>query len=278
MFHESEVDERRRSTTTRVRLGDGTALPLRRARRRDRRPAPARGDRGPDRRRLERARLHLLRRPRAPTALREALERFDGGRLVVNIVDMPIKCPVAPLEFAFLADWYLRERGIRDRTELVLRDAARRRASPSRSPRSTSPACSPRRTIELVTEFNAGEVDGVGGKLVSYDGRELAVRPARDGARSTAAPPTSSARRASATRSASSRPTRARCRRRAKPNVFALGDATDLPTSKAGSVTHFEGEVLTENIVRFLAGEELDGRASTATPTASSRPASTRRC
>ena len=46
-------------------------------------------------------------------------QRFDGGRLVVNIVDMPIKCPVAPLEFAFLADWYLRERGIRDRTELV---------------------------------------------------------------------------------------------------------------------------------------------------------------
>jgi sulfide:quinone oxidoreductase len=37
-------------------------------------------------------------------ALREALEWFDGGRLVVNLVDMPIKCPVAPLEFVFLAD------------------------------------------------------------------------------------------------------------------------------------------------------------------------------
>ena len=42
------------------------------------------------------------------TALRDALQRFDRGRLVVNPVDMPIKCPVAPLEFAFLADWYLR--------------------------------------------------------------------------------------------------------------------------------------------------------------------------
>jgi sulfide:quinone oxidoreductase len=52
-------------------------------------------------------------------ALREALERFDGGHLVVNLVDMPIKCPVAPLEFAFLAEWYLRERGIRGRTEHV---------------------------------------------------------------------------------------------------------------------------------------------------------------
>src|SRR6266542_3996435 len=57
--------------------------------------------------------------PHGAAALHGALERFDGGRLVVNLVDMPIKCPVAPLEFAFLADWYLRERGIRGRTELV---------------------------------------------------------------------------------------------------------------------------------------------------------------
>ena len=46
------------------------------------------------------------------------LERFEGGRLVVNLVDMPIKCPVAPLEFAFLVDWHLRERDPRA-TELV---------------------------------------------------------------------------------------------------------------------------------------------------------------
>ena len=53
------------------------------------------------------------------TSLRDALRHFDGGRLVVNVVDMPIKCPVAPLEFCFLADWYLRTRGVRDRTELI---------------------------------------------------------------------------------------------------------------------------------------------------------------
>ena len=52
-------------------------------------------------------------------ALQEALANFEGGRLVVNIVEMPIKCPVAPLEFAFLADAYLTKRGIRDKTELV---------------------------------------------------------------------------------------------------------------------------------------------------------------
>jgi sulfide:quinone oxidoreductase len=52
----------------------------------------------------------------------------------------------------------------------------------------------------------------------------------------------------------------------ARPNVFALGDATNLPISKAGSVTHFEGDALAENVVRFLAGRELtatyDGHAN----------------
>ena len=90
----------------------------------------------------------------------------------MNLVDMPIKCPVAPIEFAFLADWYLRERGIRDRSELVYATPLDG-ASRSRSPRSTSTYLLDEKEIELVTEFNAGEVDGVGGKLVSYDGREL---------------------------------------------------------------------------------------------------------
>src|SRR6266487_2762350 len=78
----------------------------------------------------------------------------------------------APLEFAFLADWYLRERGIRNRTELVY--------STPLDGAFTKPIASEQlagllaeKEIELVTEFNAGEVDGVGGKLSSYDGREL---------------------------------------------------------------------------------------------------------
>ena len=60
-------------------------------------------------------------------ALRDALATFPGGRLVVNVVEMPIKCPVAPLEFAFLADWFFTERGMRDKVEHHVRHAARRR-------------------------------------------------------------------------------------------------------------------------------------------------------
>jgi sulfide:quinone oxidoreductase len=150
--------------------------------------------------------------PEGAQALQGALERFDGGRLVVNLVDMPIKCPVAPLEFAFLADWYLRERGIRNRTELVY--------STPLDGAFTKPIASEQlagllaeKEIELVTEFNAGEIDGVGGKLGSYDGRELdfdllVTVPC------TAAPLTSSAHLGSATRSASCPPTNKHCRRR----------------------------------------------------------------
>jgi sulfide:quinone oxidoreductase len=189
-------------------------------------------------------------------ALHYALERFDRGRLVVNVVDMPIKCPVAPLEFAFLADWYLREREVRDRVELVY-------ATPLDGA-FTKPVASEElagllaeKEIELVTEFNAGEVDGVGGTLGSYDGRELdfdllVTVPVHSGAAYVERSP-------GLGDALGFVPTdKHTLQTPVKSNVFALGDATDLPTSKAGSVTHFEAEVLTENVARYFADEELD--------------------
>jgi sulfide:quinone oxidoreductase len=196
--------------------------------------------------------------PDGAEQLRRALERFDGGRLVVNFVDMPIKCPVAPLEFAFLADWHLRQRGIRARSELIFvtpLDAA-----------FTKPVAAQHlagllagKEIELVTEFNTGEVDGAGGTLSSYDGRELdfdllVTVPLHGGAAYVERTPGL----ADALGFVST--DKRTLQSAAKPNVFALGDATDLPTSKAGSVTHFEAEILTENIARFFAGEELEQR------------------
>jgi sulfide:quinone oxidoreductase len=194
--------------------------------------------------------------PEGAAALATALERFDGGRFVVNLVDMPIKCPVAPLEFAFLADWYVHERGIRDRVDLVFStplDAA-----------FTKPAASEHlaglldeKRIELVTEFNVGEVDSNRGRLISYDERELdfdllVTVPLHGGAAFIdCSPGLGDALGFVPTDKSTLQAT-------ARPNVFALGDATDLPTSKAGSVTHFEAEVLTENVARFLAGAELE--------------------
>ena len=202
--------------------------------------------------------------PEGAEALRGALERFRGGRVVVNLVDMPVKCPVAPLEFAFLADWHLRERGIRDRTELVY-------ATPLDGA-FTKAICSEHlsyllaeKEIELVTEFSAGEVDGAGGTLTAFDGRTLdfdllvTVPPHGGAAYLERTPGLADALGFVPTDKATLQTT-------VQPNVFALGDATDLPTSKAGSVTHFEAEVLSENIARYFADQELqqgfDGHAN----------------
>ena len=190
------------------------------------------------------------------TALRRALAAFDGGRVVVNVVEMPVKCPVAPLEFCFLADWFFQERGIRDRVELTYvtpLDAA-----------FTKPVASAalagmldERGIRLVTDFNTGSVDGAGGRLVSWDDREVpfdlaVVVPVHGGAPCVAASPGLADELGFVTTDERTLQSKAR------PNIFAIGDAAAVPISKAGSVTHFEGEVLVENIRRFLAGEELD--------------------
>jgi sulfide:quinone oxidoreductase len=209
-------------------------------------------------------RVFTFYNPEGAAALHAALSTFDGGRVVVDVVDMPIKCPVAPLEFCFLADWYFEERGIRDRVELTYvtpLDAA-----------FTKPVASEQlggmlaeRHIELVTEFNTGEVDGAGGRIVSYDGREVAfdlavVIPLHGGAPYVARSPGLGDELGFV-------PTDERTlQSKVAPNIFVIGDAANIPASKAGSVTHFEGETLVENVARYLAGEPLvegfDGHAN----------------
>jgi sulfide:quinone oxidoreductase len=193
--------------------------------------------------------------PEGAAALASALEQFDRGRLVVDVVDMPIKCPVAPLEFCFLADWYFTERGVRDQIQITY-------ATPLDGA-FTKPIASGRlhgmleeRGIELVTEFNTGEV-AADGKLIGYDGREIpfdlaVVIPLHGGAQYVGRSP-------GLGDELDFVPTdehtlQAKC----APNVFVIGDAANVPASKAGSVTHFEGETLVENVRHFLAGEPLE--------------------
>jgi len=169
---------------------------------------------------------------------------------------MPIKCPVAPLEFCFLADWFFRQQGVRERVELTFvtpLDGA-----------FTKPVASRRlggmleeRGIALVTEFNTGQADGAAGKLVSYDEREVpfdlaVVVPVHNGAAYvTRSPGLGDALGFIPTDEHTLQAT-------ASPHVFVIGDAAAVPTSKAGSVTHFEGEVVTENLQRVLAGRKPD--------------------
>ena len=204
-----------------------------------------------------RERVHDFYTLEGAAGLRDALRDFEGGRLVVDVVDMPIKCPVAPLEFCFLADWFLQRRGVRDRVEITFAtplDAA-----------FTKPVAAQHlgsllahKGIAVETEFSAGMVDGEAGRLVSWDERELAFDllvtvPLHGGAPFVGRSPDLGDELDFV-------PTDIHTlQSRAAPNVFAIGDATNVPTSKAGSVTHFEGETLVENVRRHLEGEPLVG-------------------
>ncbi|MGW7406005.1 type III sulfide quinone reductase, selenoprotein subtype [Streptomyces sp. NPDC054833] len=190
------------------------------------------------------------------TGLHDALERFDGGRVVIDVADLPVKCPVAPLEFAFLADWYFQRRGIRDRVELTYvtpLDAAFTKPVAAKA----LGGLLKEKGVELVTEFTLGEVDGAAGRLVSYDEREVpfdlaVVVPLHAGAEYVG-------RSEGLGDELGFIPVDPHSLQHPDhPEVFAIGDAAGLSASKAGSVAHFEGEVLVHNIGRFLAGQPLD--------------------
>lgn len=205
-------------------------------------------------------------------ALRSALERFEGGRLVVDVVEMPIKCPVAPLEFLFLADAYFTKRGIRDRVELVYAtplDAAFTRPLAA----SMLGSLLERKGIKLETEFGAAEVDGEGHLLRSYDEREipydlLVTIPTHRGADFIGASGMGDELDFVPTE-------RDTLLMKGDDHIFVLGDATNLPSSKAGSVAHYQAEVVVENVLHAIAGaslaESFDGHATCFVETGFSR-------
>jgi len=197
------------------------------------------------------------------TALAEALREFDGGRFVVHIVDMPIKCPVAPLEFAFLAEAYFRHRGIRDRVEMVY-------ATPLPGA-FTKPIASAElgsmldeRKISVETDFMVERIDPDTKTLVSFDEREipfdlLVTVPLNMGADWVA--------RSGLGDELNYVPVdKHTLLAKGYDNIFVLGDASNIPASKAGSVAHFSAEVFVGNFLAHVDGKPMaasfDGHAN----------------
>lgn len=197
------------------------------------------------------------------TALRAALRDFDHGRLVVHVADLPIKCPVAPLEFTLLVDAFLREKGCRDAVELVYVTPANGAFTKPTASKQLGHLLDERKIL-VEPDFLVESVDNEKHALVSYDERVipfdlLVTVPVNMGADFVA--------RSGLGDELNHVPVdKHTFRSTAHDTIFAVGDAADLPTSKAGSVAHFSVEVLKNNFVALVNGrpmpEAFDGHAN----------------
>ena len=187
-------------------------------------------------------------------ALREKFQNWEGGKLAIHITEMPIKCPVAPLEFAFLADAFFTEKGMRDKVDITF-------VTPL-SGAFTKPVASDKLTyllkekgITIVSDFAIERVDSENKKIYDYGGQEvdydlLVTVPTNMG--------DAMVERSGFGDDLNFIPTD-KCTLQSKvaENIFVIGDATNLPASKAGSVAHFEAEVLVDNIVKYTKGKPM---------------------
>jgi sulfide:quinone oxidoreductase len=196
-------------------------------------------------------------------ALANFFKHWKGGNLVINITEMPIKCPVAPLEFAFLADWFFTEKGIRDKVNIHFVTPLPGAFTKPRASGILGDFLS-KKNINLTTEFSVGRVEHEPQKIVSWDEREipfdvLVTIPTNMGDDVIA--------RSGMGDELNFVPTHKETLQSIEhQNIFVIGDATNLPSSKAGSVAHFQADILTENLTSFIEGREMiakfDGHAN----------------
>lgn len=182
--------------------------------------------------------------------LRDKLATMDHGRIVLA-VDVPHKCPVAVIEFTLMLDEDLRNRGIRDNFEIVY-------TYPIGRPHSLVPVSNwlvpefEKKGIQTEVYFNLDSVDPIKKTMESLEGSTyeydlLVMIPAHRGAKvifdsglgdETGFIPTE----------------RDTLRMKDSNNVYVIGDATNLPISKAGSTAHYQTDVIVSNVRDSILG------------------------
>jgi len=199
--------------------------------------------------------IHSFYTLKTAVALEEKMRNFQGGRIVVNVVENPIKCPVAPMEFLMLADSFFTQKGIRDRVELIY-------ATPN-SGAFTKPVASKligdlldRKNIKVEADFYIERADPDAKKIISYDERELDFDllvsvPLNKGSDVIGKSGLGDDLNYVAVNKSTFLSEKF-------DNIFVLGDAANAPTSKAGSVAHYATELFVENFKHFVEGKPLE--------------------
>jgi sulfide:quinone oxidoreductase len=176
--------------------------------------------------------------------LREALRTFSGGDLLISVPPMPFKSPLAPVEFALLVDEYLQKRGVRDRTQVTFLSPLDR-VVPIASVAGFVTDHLSRAGITVRTGFTLAGVED--NQLRSLEGEKLTFDLA------VCIPPNRGAAIVAASGLGNEQgwiPTEPRTLRvRGQKDVYVVGDASNLPTSKNGSTAHFEAPRVAEQII-----------------------------
>jgi len=196
-------------------------------------------------------------------ALREKLKYFEKGRVVVNIAELPFKCPVAPLEFSFMADWFFDLNGVRDHIEIELVTPLSAAFTKPVAAKVLGDICQ-EKNIKVTPNFQLAQVDAAKKVISSYGGQEvpydlLVSIPPNFGAQfiidSGLGDPMGYMDTDHFTLKAKN-----------YDAIYVIGDATNVPTSKAGAVAHYEADVVADNLMREIEGHpprpDYDGHAT----------------
>jgi len=193
---------------------------------------------------------HHFYGPEGAESLRDELADFEEGHLVLSVIGVPHMCPAAPLEFVFMADDWLRKRGLREDVEITYTYPIQR----AHGLESIADWATPKldeRDITLETFFNAEAVDPDEGVLETMEGNELEYDLL------VAIPPHTASDLVSEAGLGDTwvEVDRATLEAEHAEDVYAIGDVADVPTSKAGSVAHYEAGVVADRIASRVRGE-----------------------
>lgn len=197
------------------------------------------------------------------TALANYFKTWEGGKLVVNVTEMPFKCPVAPLEFVFFADAFFTERGLRDKVDITYVTPLPGAFTKPRATKMLSELLK-EKNIKIIPDFSIMEVDNETKEIVDYADQRIAFD-------CLVSIPTNMGddliERSGMGDDLNFVPTdKHTLQSKIADNIFVIGDAADVPTSKAGSVVHFEADILEENLMCVIEGRPMtaifDGHAN----------------
>jgi sulfide:quinone oxidoreductase len=184
--------------------------------------------------------------------LRQALQKFERGRILITVGGIPYRCPPAPLEFAFLLEEWLHKQGLRSHTEIEYLFPLPR-VFPIESVAEVVTPMLEERDIKYTVFFNLDQVDTEHKVISSLEGEErsydlLVVVPPHRGAQVIEASGLGDEQGWLPT-------DRNTLEVKGQERLYALGDATDLPVSKSGSAAHFEARVVAHRLIAQIRGE-----------------------